>query len=122
MREIKITPSSDTLLQRRKSIDHTLQHIAEERRQVEQNTQWMDGLAYRNRLNLLDRLARWYREEMGQIEQALGGSSQVKYRICADCREPIDARRLEIEPQALFCSECKEFRTSIRQRKFRNLF
>ena len=119
MREIKITPSSDRLLQRRKSIDNTLQHIAKERRQVEQNTQWMDGLAYRNRLNLLDRLAHWYREEMGQIDQALGGSPQVRYRICADCREPIDPRRLEIEPHAKLCTECKEFRTSIRHRKFR---
>jgi RNA polymerase-binding transcription factor DksA len=55
---------------------------------------------------------------MGQIDQALGGSSKIRYRICADCHEPIDPRRLELDPHARFCTECKEFRTSLRSRKF----
>jgi RNA polymerase-binding transcription factor DksA len=117
MREGKMVSRSDRLRQRRNSIDTTLRHLENERRQLEQNTQWMGGLAYRNRLNLLDRLTRWYHEEMGQIDQVLGGFSKTNYRLCADCYEPIEAHRLEIEPHARFCAECKEFRTSVRHRK-----
>lgn len=117
MQHIKITSSSDRLRQRRRNIDKTLQHLENERRQVEQNTQWMDRMAYQSRLSLLDRLTRWYHEEMGQIDQALGGS-KTRYRICADCHEPIDARRLDIDHNARLCTECKEFRASLRTRKF----
>jgi RNA polymerase-binding transcription factor DksA len=80
----------------------------------------MDRLAYEKRLGLLDRLTRWYHEEMGQIDQALGGYSKTRYRICADCHEPIEAHRLELDPHAKYCAECKEFRPALRARKFRN--
>jgi RNA polymerase-binding transcription factor DksA len=82
----------------------------------------MDRLAYQNRLRLLDHLTHWYHEEMGQIDQALGGSSKTRYRICADCHEPIEGHRLEVDPHAKFCAECKEFRTTLRPRKFRKTF
>lgn len=122
MHGTKIISSSDRLRQRRNSIDKTLQHLENERREVEQNTQWMDRLAYQNRLSLLDRLTHWYHEEMGQIDQALGGSSNARYRICADCHEPIEPHRLEVDRHAKFCAECKEFRTALRPRKFRKRF
>jgi RNA polymerase-binding transcription factor DksA len=118
MQGIKIITRSERLRQRRKNIDETLRHLENERRQVEQNTQWMDRMAYQSRLSLLDRLTRWYHEEMGQIDQVLGGASKTRYRICADCHEPIDARRLELDRHARLCTECKEFRTSLRSRKF----
>ena len=117
MHNIKTISSSNRLRQRRENIDKTLQHLENERRQVEQNTQWMDRMAYQSRLRLLDRLSRWYHEEMCQIDQALGGS-KTNYRICSDCHEPIDARRLEVDRNARLCTECKEFRTSLRSRKF----
>ena len=122
MHGTKISSSSDRLRQRRKSVDRTLQHLENERRQVEQSTQWMDRLAYQNRLSLLDRLSRWYREEMGQIDQALGGSSKTRYRICAACHEPIEAHRLEFQPHARFCAECSEYRKTLRPRRFRKPF
>jgi RNA polymerase-binding transcription factor DksA len=118
MHAIKIISSSDRLRQRRKSVDRTLQHLENERRQVEQNTQWMDRLAYQNRLSLLDRLTHWYHEERGQIDQALRGSSQIKYRICAGCHEPIEADRLEVDRRAKFCAECREFRKPLGLGKF----
>ena len=114
---VKISSSSVWLQQRRQSVDKTLRHLEKERRQVEQNTQWMDHLAYRNRLSLLDRLTHWYREEMGQIDQALGGSSKIKYRICAACHEPIGAHRLDADPDAKLCAECNEYRRVIRPGK-----
>ena len=114
MRGLKIITSSDRLRQRRKSIETTLQHLQEERRQVEENTQWMDRLAYQNRLSLLDRLTRWYHEEMGQIDQALGAYPNIVYGICAACHEPIEADRLECDPHAEFCAECEEYRETLR--------
>jgi RNA polymerase-binding transcription factor DksA len=114
MQELRINPSSDRLRQRRKSIETTLEHLRRERRQVEQNTQWMDHLAYQNRLGLLDRLTRWYHEEMGQIDQALGGSPNTTYGVCAACHESIEADRLEFNPHAEFCAECEEYRQTLR--------
>jgi RNA polymerase-binding transcription factor DksA len=114
MHGLKFVPSSDRLRQRRKSIETTLQHLQKERRQVEQNTEWMDHLAYQNRLRLLDRLTRWYHEEMGQIDQALGGSSSTMYGVCAACQEPIEADRLEFDPHVELCAECEEYRETLR--------
>ena len=114
MQGLKIIPGSDRLRQRRKSIETTLQHLQRERHQVEQNTQWMDRLAYQNRLSLLDRLTRWYQEEMGQIDQALGGSSNTTYGVCAACHESIEADRLEFDPHAEFCAECERYRETLR--------
>lgn len=107
-------PNSDRLRQRRKSIEITLQHLQRERRQVEDNTQRMDRLACQNRLSLLDRLTRWYHEEIAQIDQALGGSSKANYGICAACHEPIEADRLEFDSHAEFCVECEEYRQTLR--------
>jgi RNA polymerase-binding transcription factor DksA len=114
MHALNMIPSSDRLRQRRKSIETTLQHLQRERRQVEQNTQWMDRLACQDRLSLLDRLTRWYQQEMGQIDQALGGSSNITYGVCAACHEPIEADRLDFDPHAEFCAECEEYRETLR--------
>lgn len=114
MPALKITSSSDRLQQRRKSIEVTLQHLQRERYEVEQNTQWMDQRAYENRLRLLDRLTRWYHEEIGQIEQALGGMASTNYGLCAACHEPIEADRLEVDAHAEFCQECAEYRETLR--------
>jgi len=114
MQDVKILSSSDRLRQRRKSIETTLLHLQNERRQVEQNTEWMDRLAYRNRISLLERLTRWYHEEMGQIDQALGGTPSKRYGVCAACQEPIEADRLEFDPNAEFCSECEEYQATLK--------
>jgi RNA polymerase-binding transcription factor DksA len=114
MHGLKIVPSTDRLRQRRKSIERTLQHVQRERHEVEQNTQWMDHRAYRNRLRLLDRLTRWYHEEMGRIDQVLGGSPNMSYGICSACHEPIEAERLEFDPHAELCVECEEYRETLR--------
>jgi RNA polymerase-binding transcription factor DksA len=114
MHELNITTSSERLRQRRKSIETTLQHLQRERVQVEQNTQWMDRLAYQNRVRLLDRLMRWYHEELGQIDRALGGLPSSPYGICTACHEPIEADRLEFDPHAEFCAECEEYRETLR--------
>lgn len=114
MHGLKIIAGSDRLRQRRKSIEITLQHLQRERHEVERNTQWMDQRAYQNRLKLLDRLTHWYHEEMGQIEQALGGTPNAGYGLCNACHEPIEADRLEFDPHAELCAECEEYHDTLR--------
>jgi len=101
---------SDKLRQRRREIELTLRHLERERREVEQNTEWVDQSAYKNRINLLDRLTTWYREEIGQIEKVLGRAKESRYGLCLACHEPIEADRLDLYPQAELCSDCQEFR------------
>ena len=101
---------SDKLRERRREIELTLRHLERERRQVEQNTQWVDQTAYENRVNLLERLTKWYREEIGQIEKVLGRVKESRYGLCLSCHEPIESERLELYPEAEFCFDCEEFR------------
>jgi DnaK suppressor protein len=114
MQDLKILSSSDRLRQRRKSIETTLTHLENERRQVEENTEWMDRLAYRNRISLLDRLTHWYREEIGEIDKALGGAHARTYGVCAACQEPIEADRLEFDAHAEFCWECEHYQATLK--------
>ena len=100
----------DKLRQRKKEIELTLQHLEKEHREVEENTEWIDRAAYENRIDLLDRLSGWYREEMEQIENVLDRVQESRYGLCLACHEPIEADRLEIHPEAEFCFDCQEFR------------
>jgi RNA polymerase-binding transcription factor DksA len=116
MDAIKIIHSSDRLRQRRRNVETTLQHLERERRQVEQSTRSMDRLAYESRLRLLDRLTRWYHEEIGHIDCALRGSPVKTYGLCNACHEPIEADRLEFNPKAELCSDCEEYRATLREK------
>ena len=100
----------DKLRERKKEIELTLEHLEKERRQVEENTDWVDRAAYENRIELLDRLTQWYRDEIHQIENVLGRVQESRYGLCLACHEVIEAARLEIHPEAEFCFDCQEFR------------
>ena len=100
----------EKLRQRRAEIDTTLRYLDRERRDVEQNTEWIDLAAYQSRLSLLDRLISWYGTEIEQIDRALSRVKQSRYGLCLACHEPIEAERLEISPEAEFCFECQEYR------------
>ena len=64
-----IDPSK--LLDRREQIRMTVKHLRNERSALEQNAPWMDEVAYRRRLTLLETLGAWYDEETAEINQAL---------------------------------------------------
>jgi RNA polymerase-binding transcription factor DksA len=100
----------DKLQQRKKEIELTLQHLAKERHEVQENTEWIDQTAYEKRISLLDLLVNWYREEMIKIEDVLGRVQESRYGLCLGCHEPIEADRLAIYPEAEFCFDCEEFR------------
>jgi DnaK suppressor protein len=91
-------------------VERTIRHLERERREVEENTEWMDRAAYESRVRLLDGLTTLYRDEMEEIEKAHSRVEEGSYGLCLACHEPIDAERLEIYPAAQFCFDCQDHR------------
>jgi DnaK suppressor protein len=113
MDAIRIGKYVDQLHKRREQVDLTLQHIENEQKEAEQNTDWLDQAAYKSRIGLLDRLNEWYITEMEQIDSALDRVKQNRYGLCVACHNPIEGRRLDSFPEAAFCSACQEAREAL---------
>jgi RNA polymerase-binding transcription factor DksA len=79
MSEITTGRHLDQLIRRRSQIVMTLRHLANEQRQVEQNTDWLDQAAYASRVSLLDRLNDWYATEIRQIDKAIERIESSRY-------------------------------------------
>lgn len=94
------------LTNRRREVEKTLGHLDTERRQVENNTEWLNYAAYKNRVTLLDRVASWYRSEMAQIDKALARARDNRFGVCVACHKPIAPERLEVSPEAEHCLAC----------------
>jgi hypothetical protein len=62
------------LIERQEQILKTVEYLRDERFGLEQNAPWMDTIAYRRRISLLEALAVWYDEETAEINEALGKS------------------------------------------------
>jgi RNA polymerase-binding transcription factor DksA len=114
MEEIRAIIHRDRLRQRQQKVEATLRHLESERREVEENSAWMNPAAYELRVSLLNRLTGWYRNEKQQIENTLGGAGVGNYGLCSVCHEPIEAELLEIFPEAEFCLDCQEYRERLR--------
>jgi RNA polymerase-binding transcription factor DksA len=114
MNEIITERQLDKLNKRRGQIMMTLRHLANEQRQVEQNTDWLDQAAYESRVNLLDRLSHWYATEIRLIDKAIERIESNRYGFCAACRQAIEEKRLEAAPEAEFCGACQELRDGLR--------
>jgi DnaK suppressor protein len=100
----------DKLRLRAIEVGRTIRHLEKERREVEENTEWIDQSAYENRVRLLDGLTTLYCDEMREIEKAHSRVEEGSYGLCLACHEPIDAERLEIYPAAQFCLDCQDYR------------
>ncbi len=59
----------------------------------------------REKLHLMSELQR---QRILAIDEALERLDEGTYGLCADCEEPIDVHRLEAQPEARMCVECKE--------------
>ncbi|HSK30595.1 MAG TPA: TraR/DksA C4-type zinc finger protein [Candidatus Limnocylindria bacterium] len=101
---------SENLRRRRQEIDLTLRHLENERRQVEANTEWANRAAYQSRVRLLDRLTRWYRDEINHLEAAIGQARKAGSARCAACHEAIDPTRLATSPDTELCADCEAAR------------
>ncbi len=58
------------LIERREQILKTVKYLKNERLALEQNAPWMDAVAYRRRVSLLETVAAWYDEETTEINNA----------------------------------------------------
>jgi RNA polymerase-binding transcription factor DksA len=114
MKEVIKGRHLDKLIRRRNQILMTLQHLANEQKQVEQNTDWLDRAAYESRANLLDRLSDWYATEIGQIDRAMERIESNRYGLCGACHEAIAEALLETAPESEFCGACQELRDGLR--------
>jgi hypothetical protein len=63
--------NSVKLRQRKNQIEITLRYLDNERRDVEDNTDWLNQAARASRVTLLDQLTSWYREELQQVDGVL---------------------------------------------------
>ena len=114
MDEVKGITYLDKLRLRGIEVERTITHLEKERREVDENTKWMDRAAYESRVSLLDGLTTLYRYEMKQIEKAHSRVEERSYGLCLACHEPIEADRLEIYPAAQFCIDCQDYRERLR--------
>ena len=105
----------DQLNKRREQVAMTLRHIAKERNEAEENTDWLDRAAYDSRIALFDRLNEWYIQENDAIDKALDRVKQSKYALCLACHNAIEEKRLEFIPEAEFCAACQETREGLQR-------
>lgn len=47
------------------------------------------------------------KRDLGEIESALTKMKKGTYGICERCKKPIDPKRLEVKPQAVYCLKCE---------------
>jgi DnaK suppressor protein len=62
-----------------------------------------ETLELEKRLTLENRI----RQEMSEVEHALGKFGKGTYGKCENCGQPIPPERLEVRPQASLCMNCK---------------
>lgn len=58
--------------------------------------------------NLIFRLRDRERQLLAKIDEALERIEDGTFGTCAECEEPIEARRLEARPVSTLCIACKE--------------
>jgi RNA polymerase-binding transcription factor DksA len=110
---IKLEQFGDKLKKRRSEIIKTLDHVQNEMHTIDESKEWVDQAAYVSRVQLLEGLANWYRNERTRIDDALRRLADGTYGFCIACHEPIEFSRLEVAPEATFCAECQKCRELI---------
>ena len=113
--DIRTGKHYDQLNKRRHQVALTLQHVARERSEAEENTDWLDRAAYETRMALLDRLTQWYTDEVQAIDKALERINNDSYGVCLACQNPVEPLRLNCFPDAAFCSACQKMRDSLEE-------
>ena len=67
-----------------------------------------EGVTLSSEWSRLTGLAEAAASELRQVDDALGRMDAGTYGICANCRRPIPAARLEVRPFAEHCVACAE--------------
>lgn len=53
-------------------------------------------------------LAERLKNDLHEIEAALGKIKSGTYGVCERCKKPINPARLEVKPQAVYCLRCEQ--------------
>ena len=48
------------------------------------------------------------KKDLKEIEAALSKIKKGSYGICERCKKPIEPKRLEVKPQAIYCLKCEK--------------
>jgi RNA polymerase-binding transcription factor DksA len=104
----------ERLLERRRAITNVLTHLKRENDEVIEDRQidWLDRASDENTVRTVDRLTELYRGELDGIEDTLARIRVGTFGACAACHGAIEATRLELFPQTLFCAGCADLRES----------
>ncbi len=96
------------LLQRREQLEQRLDRIRRDRRRRADplSPDFADQAIQRENDETLDALDGRVREELAQIDAALGRVEDATYGLCATCGDAIAPARLETLPAATTCSRC----------------
>jgi len=113
MDPIGIAKRFEQLSKRREQVSVTLEHVEKERKEAEDNTDWLDHAAYESRIALLDRLCDWYTRERREIDKALDRIQANNYGCCLACHGAIETHRLDLFPGVAFCMGCREAREGV---------
>jgi DnaK suppressor protein len=98
------------LREREAQVVATLAYVEEQKREVEQNTEWKDAMTRQKRQELLDELNRWYATAIEQVQKALGRISDGQYGFCGACNTLLEPEWLDACPESEFCPACAELR------------
>ena len=108
----KVRQWEEKLLRRKDQIRAVLARIGKETRELTEERQldWLDQARDESEVRLRDQLSEGYLDELTHLQIALGRIRAGRYGFCLACREPIEARRLELFPATEFCGGCQATR------------
>lgn len=93
----------DRLLADRARITGQMRFVAQDELEFELET---DGVPPSGQQRT-EALSLIFSRELSDIERALDRLDEGTYGICAGCSNAIPARRLEVQPFAIFCVDCQ---------------
>lgn len=115
MKREVLTEAREQLLRRREQLldlrNDNVAHEAEIREATPAD--WTDAASDVEMANVLDTLSEAERIELEEIREALLRLEAGTYGVCVACHDPIDSRRLHVQPTARYCLSCASARQSL---------
>lgn len=114
MKKKQLKKYQELLEKEKKEIEEKLQRLIDDAKEItikvpDFSTEGEEGSVEADQVeeigNLLS-LKQIWEEELRKIKEALERIKKGTYGICQQCKKEIEEKRLEVEPTAIFCSQC----------------
>lgn len=114
MKKKSLKKYQELLEKEKKEIEEKLQRLLDDAKEItikipDFSTEGEEGSVEADQVeemsNLIS-LKQVWEGELKNIDEALERIKKGIYGICQKCQKEIDEKRLEVEPTAIFCSEC----------------